>query len=256
MSSLTVEQIEAILAEQNARNKGSGTILSLAITKEDQKDAVAVLCKAFKDYPINMWIMEGRPEEEIDEMTRFGVRYVNRTCRTSGHVLVLREEATGKVLGAMQYEERHQSTNVIMRGLENLRAGVIQASSMFFGSTGFPSFMFKSYKTMKRCKCSEVFEAEHEKVIPSQQHHFHLYMIGTDPDQQAKGLGRQMVEAMAALADALHVPVYMETNTLRLKGFYERMGYESKVHYTLPDDEKPYTENYGMLRLPSPVQQN
>jgi GNAT superfamily N-acetyltransferase len=244
---ISSDAVQAVLQAQNDKHKCSGVVLSLAKTPKEHAEAVEVLFKAFRRYPLNTWIMEGRPGEEVDEMVRFSARWINRACRTNGHIIVARDETSGEAIGAVQFEEKHDSSNALVQFASNFQTGLIQYCSMFFGSTGFPSFM-KDERVQERFNAFEHFAVSHKKVIPYTTHHIYLIMIGTDPTIHGKGIGKALLDAMGALADSIRVPIYLETNTERLKGYYERHGYEFKVQFDAPDKVDPYKENFGMLR--------
>lgn len=55
---------------------------------------------------------------------------------------------------------------------------------------------------------------------------WYLSIVGVDPACQGRGLGAPLVAEVAARADAIGVPTWLETFTPRNMTFYRRLGYE------------------------------
>ncbi len=56
--------------------------------------------------------------------------------------------------------------------------------------------------------------------------HWHLELVGVEPDLQGQGIGGKVVEAALRVADAASEPAYLETDTARNVEFYRRHGFE------------------------------
>jgi ribosomal protein S18 acetylase RimI-like enzyme len=56
--------------------------------------------------------------------------------------------------------------------------------------------------------------------------HWHVELVGVEPDLQGQGIGRKVVEAALRRADAASEPAYLETDTTRNVEFYRRHGFE------------------------------
>jgi ribosomal protein S18 acetylase RimI-like enzyme len=56
--------------------------------------------------------------------------------------------------------------------------------------------------------------------------HWYVAAIGVDPDSQGEGLGSVLMEHGIARADRDDKPIYLETETERNVGFYQRLGFD------------------------------
>lgn len=56
--------------------------------------------------------------------------------------------------------------------------------------------------------------------------HWHLPLIGTDPGQQGKGLGSDLLRHALAVCDQQRMPAYLEATTQRNVSLYRRHGFE------------------------------
>jgi ribosomal protein S18 acetylase RimI-like enzyme len=62
------------------------------------------------------------------------------------------------------------------------------------------------------------------KAHPRVPHHY-LFVLGVDPEAQAKGIGRELLAPMLAICDRDNVPAYLETAAERNLGYYESFGF-------------------------------
>jgi GNAT superfamily N-acetyltransferase len=63
----------------------------------------------------------------------------------------------------------------------------------------------------------------HERIMKGP--HWHLLLLGVDPDFQGRGIGAGLVRPVLARADAEGLPCYLETQTEGNVRFYEKLGF-------------------------------
>jgi ribosomal protein S18 acetylase RimI-like enzyme len=64
--------------------------------------------------------------------------------------------------------------------------------------------------------------------------HRYLGMLGIAPEHQGRGLGTRLLEPMLERCDRDGLPVWLETETERNKGFYQRFGFEVRSEFPAP----------------------
>lgn len=77
--------------------------------------------------------------------------------------------------------------------------------------------------------------------------HWYVMVLGVSPEAQGTGLGRALLETTFAAADAVGVPVYLETAQPRNVSFYQHVGF-ALVEQLL--DEPSGLDLFGFLRGP------
>lgn len=73
-----------------------------------------------------------------------------------------------------------------------------------------------------------------EKHHPKEPH-WYLLMLGTEPDQQGKGIGSALMAPVLEICDREGVPAYLESSKEKNIPFYSRHGFEVTGELTLPD---------------------
>jgi len=63
-----------------------------------------------------------------------------------------------------------------------------------------------------------------EKKHPDEPHYY-LFVLGTDPEHQGKGVGTQLMSPVLERCDREKVPAYLESSKERNVPLYERMGF-------------------------------
>ena len=91
----------------------------------------------------------------------------------------------------------------------------------------------------------EVFELMEEKH-PTDPHYY-LFLLGTRPGWQGRGLGSSLIAPVLEACDRDGVPAYLEATSERNKQLYLRHGFEVTDVLQLPDDGPPM---YPMWREP------
>lgn len=86
----------------------------------------------------------------------------------------------------------------------------------------------------------------HEQLAPTP--HFYLFMLGVDPAQQRRGLGRELLQPTLARCDTEQRLAYLETARPENIPFYACQGFE--VAHVL--DELGFPKLWLMLRAPRP----
>jgi ribosomal protein S18 acetylase RimI-like enzyme len=81
-------------------------------------------------------------------------------------------------------------------------------------------------------------EPSYDQDVPPR--HWHLALIGVDPDYSGKGIGSALMKPILAQADAEGLPCYLETAEERNVAFYQKHGFETVRHGTIPDTAVQY----------------
>jgi ribosomal protein S18 acetylase RimI-like enzyme len=75
-----------------------------------------------------------------------------------------------------------------------------------------------------------------DKHHPSQTSHLYLWLLGVRPQAQGAGVGSRLLRAGLERADALTLPVFLETATTRNVALYRRHGFEVLAEYRARED--------------------
>lgn len=67
-------------------------------------------------------------------------------------------------------------------------------------------------------------EQEHDRLVP--EPHFYLFVLGVDPSQQRRGLGRKLLAPVLTRCREEGTRAYLETATAENVPFYQRQGFE------------------------------
>jgi ribosomal protein S18 acetylase RimI-like enzyme len=81
---------------------------------------------------------------------------------------------------------------------------------------------------------NEATEVVHRSLQPSP--HWYLFLLGIDPGFQGQGIGSRLIVPMLTKADQTHLPIYLETTNRRNLPFYEKHGFEARLHERLGSD--------------------
>jgi len=98
----------------------------------------------------------------------------------------------------------------------------------------------------------EANKRAHEKWAPSP--HWYLMTFASDPEEQGKGYGREMMGFITNLADKTGHPIYLETYGPRNERFYSRNGFELKQRTVLKTEDESLEKHGGeaaMVRPPN-----
>ena len=79
----------------------------------------------------------------------------------------------------------------------------------------------------------EIFERMGE-THPHEPHHY-LFLLGTRPEWQSRGIGSALMQPVLELCDRDAMPAYLEATSESNKGLYLRHGFEVTGEIKLPD---------------------
>jgi ribosomal protein S18 acetylase RimI-like enzyme len=166
-----------------------------------ERDAAAVLARAFRDNPLNVAVLGDDPTRRLR---------ANLAAMTE---LVPIARRVGLVLAATPQQRC---------------AGVLLAAPPLgypFPPPGLGAWLrgWITQGPRVRRRWSEVFH--HLDALHPQEPHWYIAALGVDPPQQRNGLGRALLLALCALADADGVFSYLETDRLENVAFYASAGF-------------------------------
>lgn len=78
--------------------------------------------------------------------------------------------------------------------------------------------------------------------------HAYLWIVGTSPSAQGKGVGSRVMRRMLKELDKHEMPAYLETSAEKNIPFYERLGFKVVRRLDLPDEDCP--PMWAMWRIP------
>jgi ribosomal protein S18 acetylase RimI-like enzyme len=73
-----------------------------------------------------------------------------------------------------------------------------------------------------------------EKWHPDDRSHWYLFILGTEPAAQGRGLGSALLSQMLARVDADGMPAYLESSNERNLALYGRHGFEITGEVAIP----------------------
>lgn len=196
-----------------------------ALTRRDERAAVAALTAAFADYPMLSALC---PDPD---RRRWAVPAYTR--------LLFRLSAVAG--GAFATADRAAVACALPPGCEwptawdFLRAGA--ASAVWrLGPRGGSRFV----------RLGPAFDAARIRHVGDRPH-WYLHLLGVRPGSQGKGLGRVVLRPMFDAADRDRVPIYLETATEVNVTIYRRLGFELVGQGELPGG----IPNWEMVRAPA-----
>mmetsp|Transcript_29579 Transcript_29579/g.48811 ORF Transcript_29579/g.48811 Transcript_29579/m.48811 type:complete len:261 (-) Transcript_29579:86-868(-) len=123
---------------------------------------------------------------------------------------------------------------------------------------GVPDLFAKSELGPHKTKLlSNVNNAEKQMAVFHKKHgppvkHWYLVMVGVDPDCQAKGHGKKMMQRLHDLADARGVACYLECAGIKNPAFYGKLGYREVTEETLTDPSNETRSFTGKIMIREP----
>jgi GNAT superfamily N-acetyltransferase len=76
--------------------------------------------------------------------------------------------------------------------------------------------------------------------------HWHIELVGVEPDLQGQGIGRALMEAVLRQTDAAGEPAYLETDTPENVAFYRHRGFE------VTGEARPLDVHMWYMERPAP----
>jgi ribosomal protein S18 acetylase RimI-like enzyme len=208
----------------------SGQVENLyKVQKKDIAKAGAVLADAFQHDPVwtKVFADEGKDHQQMSTWYEGPVRY----CLKYGEVYATSEHLEG-IAG---WGPNNFADMTIWR---MIRSGAI-ISGMKMGLT-----MAKRAQKMR--VVFEPLEADRKANMKGREF-IYLMIIGVASEFQGQGFGGKLLRALIEESERIGVPIYLETETERNVGMYERLGFGVLNQITLPIVTLPMWE---MVREP------
>ena len=152
-------------------------------------------------------------------MVRYGVLF--------GRVLATAGELRGVAVWLAPGEAEMTDNRIAAAGLD--------ASPAVLGDEAFGRFV---------SAMAQIEPYREQDVSPQ---HWYLALVGVDPDYSGKGIGGSLLRPILAEADGEGFPCYLETAEGRNVAFYQKHGFETVRHGTVPDTAVEY---WTMQRSP------
>lgn len=162
---------------------------------------------------------KARTPWHFSAMVRYGVLF--------GRVLTTPGEPRGVAIWLTPGETAMTDNRIAAAGLD--------ASPTMLGEAAFGRFV----------RAMEEIEPYRQQDIAPR--HWYLALVGVDPDFSGKGIGSSLLRPIFAEADAEGIPCYLETAEKRNVAFYQKHGFETVRHGTVPDSAVEY---WTMQRSP------
>jgi len=191
------------------------------LSKDQIKDAGLVAGRAFQDDPVT--ILSFPDENERKEKLRYGFEMIYKYGLHKGKAMATSENLEGIAIW-MPPKEVHQTAWSMIRhgGFRAMRK----------------SGLISQFKSMMRS--IDVFNymtPVHKRLAPFD--HWYLLSIAVDPEEQGKGYGSLLLREMFKIIDNEKLPIYLETNTEKNVGFYQRHGFEVLEYAIIPKTDIP-----------------
>jgi GNAT superfamily N-acetyltransferase len=171
------------------------------LAPDRQREAAEVLARAFRDNPLNVAVLGPDPERRL-RANRAAMRELMPLALRHGAVLSAsaRGRCAGVLLGAPPFSYPFPAPSLPALVASWLRQGM-----------------------RVRSRWGRVFHHLDERH--PREPHWYVAALGVDPDAQRRGLGRALIQALAARADADGVFSYLETDRAENVPFYEAAGF-------------------------------
>lgn len=190
-------------------------------------EACRALAAAFHEDPLSRFFF---PQEEtrrrwLPRLHEAGLRQV----LPEGHVYAVQDEGIAGVIGLVppgRYPLPAWRTLRLLLGI-----------ALRFPSGGL---------SLRRAVQGMLLTRRVEGIHPREPH-WYVSVLGVEPRQQGKGLGRALLDPALARADGQRLPVYLETSNERNLSFYRHFGFEVVEEIETPGGGPPL---WAMLRPP------
>ncbi|MGZ4942607.1 MAG: GNAT family N-acetyltransferase [Halobacteriota archaeon] len=175
-----------------------GKVKIREMKKADIPQVADVLAKAYATNPVFLAIYQGKPMVA----RRLQITFAAEFKYGSGNFFIA--ELDGRILGGMWIAEwpACQATSLKM-----ILPGVRAAGGL--------APLIRITKMLGAWK-------KHDPQKP----HWHLKIVGIEPDFQSKGIGSQMMELYCDIVDRNKLEGYLETDRPENVPFYERFGFK------------------------------
>jgi ribosomal protein S18 acetylase RimI-like enzyme len=171
------------------------------LRREHLETATTTLARAFDDEPMFRWIFPDPQHRaySLQVLNRvpltYGLRFGGVTQSHEGKAVALWLPPGGKATAGRM-----------------MRCGMLGVPFRV-GLGAFAKFAI----------ANEIMGKLHTRHVP--EPHWHLMIVGVDPELQGRGVGTALVKEGLARADQENVPCFLETSRERNLAFYERLGF-------------------------------
>ncbi len=186
--------------------------------------AVEVLYDAFQHDPVFNALFEGAAPQQRKAFNETPLRH----CLHYGQVCAPSEDLEG-VAGWVSGKHAE------MTPWKMLVSGAI-----------WPALRMGRSYAQRMMKAFQPIEAGRRKHMAGQPY-IYLFFIGVAPKHQGQGFGRLLLDEVLHIAQAVHLPVYLETETDNNVQLYEHFGFEVIDQVELPVVHLPM---WQMVRQP------
>ncbi|MFX0039243.1 MAG: GNAT family N-acetyltransferase [Promethearchaeota archaeon] len=179
------------------------------------------ICKvageAFQEDPTTLFIYPD--ERERKEKLRYGFRMIYNYGMRHGVAYAISNNLEGIIVWLPPHKTS-PSTWTLMRhgGFYTMRKVGLKLKAM---KRTFAVFGY--------------IETKHKELVPFD--HWYLQNIAVKPEEQRKGYGGLLIEAMLKRIDSEALPIYLETNNEKNLSFYQKYGFEIINHSIIPETD-------------------
>jgi GNAT superfamily N-acetyltransferase len=196
----------------------------IRLSPDQFKPARLTLGQAFENYPLMTYAL-AKAEARLEAVTSL-YGSILWDCLRWGEVY-----ATSDLAGVACWLPPGQTSPSLLR---LIRSGMLNLPWLF-GWTGFRRLQAYDHMAHK---------LHHEHASGS---HWYLWAIGVRPQDQGKGIARQLVAPILARADQDSLPCYLETHLESNVTIYTRLGFAVASRSVLQGHPLPV---WGMIRRP------
>jgi GNAT superfamily N-acetyltransferase len=226
-------------------------ILDVVKNEEEKKESLNVVQKAFSTYRLFTWMNENNKNGNQREVTDFFCRCAQiYALKNNGIILVARDRISNKILGASHLYVCQPAASALGRFFHRTFSATLPVMYTLFSEFSWSSIIGNGFKFLWRTQCFDKLDEERMTHFAYNEPHIYLLQLAVDPEIQARGIGSVMLKGILKMAQDLNLPVYLETDEIRLKNFYSRHGFEVKREYSIVDGDSVFEPNFGMVAPP------
>lgn len=213
--------------------------------------------------PFNAWLLEPinfKDEEDKIFSALFILGFPIYDHQKQGGVYLGERDEDDKLMSCILLKEHDPNARSWFAGYTT-SWNSIQCFFHLRSVHGVPDLFMKSeLKTKQSQMMANIDNFEKQEAAWHKEHgpttkHWHISMVGVDPQHQAKGLGKRMMERLHDLADTEGVTCYLGCVGAKNEAFYKKLGYNKATEGTLtdPSDETRTLVCSVMIREPKSV---
>eukprot|EP00568_Trieres_chinensis_P009344 CAMPEP_0183294578 /NCGR_PEP_ID=MMETSP0160_2-20130417/2864_1 /TAXON_ID=2839 ORGANISM="Odontella Sinensis, Strain Grunow 1884" /NCGR_SAMPLE_ID=MMETSP0160_2 /ASSEMBLY_ACC=CAM_ASM_000250 /LENGTH=256 /DNA_ID=CAMNT_0025455927 /DNA_START=85 /DNA_END=855 /DNA_ORIENTATION=+ len=198
------------------------------LTKEDEDDVTEVMARSFINDPLFNWMSnvdEAKPNQKelILDLNRWIFKFTNGRALRRKKGVVIGAQADGSLAGAMTIVPHGPNTSDV--DFFSVLLSIIKM--------GLPPIYKKGTKgqygpmAVKRMDSLEILGKRKKEHMKKHSRWIFLSLVGVLHEHQGKGVGSSMFRALFRSADALNVPVYLQTESKENESLYQRYGFRT-----------------------------